>query len=89
MKKQIKQFSILQTSKVLAILYGVIAVIFVPFLLIPGLGNEGNGSMVAFAVAAPFLYAVLGFLFTALFCWTYNILAKYIGGIEFTLDDTG
>ena len=87
MKKQIKHFSVLQTSKVLAILYGVIAVIFVPFLLIPSLGNEGNGSMVIFSLAAPFLYAIIGFIFTALFCWIYNILAKYVGGIEFTLED--
>ncbi|MBW1643096.1 MAG: DUF3566 domain-containing protein, partial [Deltaproteobacteria bacterium] len=27
------------------------------------------------------------FIFTALFCWIYNILAKYVGGIEFTLED--
>jgi hypothetical protein len=87
MKKQIKHFSILQTSKVLAILYGVIAILFVPFLLIPALGNDNGGSMVLISIAAPFLYAILGFIFTALFCWIYNIVAKYVGGIEFTLED--
>jgi len=87
MKKQIKNFSILQTSKVLAILYGVIAILFVPFLLIPSIANGNGVSMIIFSLAAPFLYAILGFIFTALFCWIYNIVAKYVGGIEFTLED--
>ena len=87
MKKQIKHFSVLQTSKVLAILYGVIAIIFVPFLLIPALVNGNGGPMVIFSLAAPLLYAIIGFIFTALFCWIYNILAKYVGGIEFVLED--
>ncbi len=87
MKKQIKQFATLQTSKVMAIIYGVMAILFVPFLLAPALGNKGDRSMVLFSLAAPFLYAIIGFIFTALFCWIYNIAAKYVGGIEFTLED--
>ena len=87
MKKQIKHISVFQTSRVLAIIYGVIAIVFMPVLLIPALGDNGNGSMVVFSLVAPIVYAILGFMFTALFCWIYNIIAKYTGGIEFSLGD--
>ena len=87
MKKQIKHFTIFQTSKVLAIVYGAIAIIFVPVFLISALGKDGNGTMLIFSFVTPVLYAILGFIVTALFCWIYNIAAKYVGGIEFTLQD--
>ena len=35
-----------------------------------------------FAIAAPFLYAAMGFVFGALGASIYNVVAKWIGGIE-------
>jgi hypothetical protein len=37
---------------------------------------------VAFVILAPLFYAALGFLFGALSAWIYNIVARYVGGIE-------
>jgi hypothetical protein len=35
-----------------------------------------------FFAAMPFLEGFVGFLFTALFCWVYNRIASFTGGIE-------
>ena len=32
----------------------------------------------------PFLYLIIGFIFTAIGAWVYNIAAKWVGGIEYT-----
>ena len=30
------------------------------------------------------LYLIFGFIFTIIGAWVYNLLAKWVGGIEFT-----
>ena len=35
-----------------------------------------------FLAAMPFFEGIGGFLFTALFCWLYNLIARFTGGIE-------
>jgi hypothetical protein len=35
-----------------------------------------------FFAAMPFLQGIGAFLFTALFCWLYNRLARFTGGVE-------
>ena len=35
-----------------------------------------------FAILAPFLYAAMGFVFGAIGAFIYNLVAKWIGGIE-------
>jgi hypothetical protein len=35
-----------------------------------------------FFAAMPFVEGALGFLFTALFCWVYNRIVGFTGGIE-------
>lgn len=32
----------------------------------------------------PVLYTVLGFVFTLVGAWVYNLVASYVGGFEFT-----
>ena len=34
----------------------------------------------------PIMYAIMGFLMTALWCWIYNMVAKRIGGIEIEVE---
>jgi hypothetical protein len=87
MKKQITSISPFQTAKVVALLYFVISL---PFVLFVGLMFSrspapmppmmGVGMMVAF----PFLYLIFGFIFTIIGAWVYNLVAQWVGGIEFT-----
>ena len=88
---QLKRFGILQTAKVAAVIYFLGAVVFcIPFGLITMLGgifsSQGNSMSTlffgVFMLIAPFLYAAVSFVFVALGCWVYNLIARFIGGIE-------
>jgi hypothetical protein len=81
---EIKSFGVFQTAKVAAVLYLVIsAVIVVPltFIMMAVAGNRANpfGLLV---LLLPILYAVIGFILTAIGCWVYNLIASMAGGIE-------
>jgi hypothetical protein len=65
--------------------------IFVPFFLIMSAvatqlpPQQRVGLMafgVGFALAMPVMYAAMGFIFGALGACIYNLVAKWIGGIE-------
>jgi|HubBroStandDraft_6_1064221.scaffolds.fasta_scaffold274052_2 hypothetical protein len=81
-------------AKVAGVLYGCLALLFIPFALIAITASAasphpyGAGEAIALvllAIFAPVLYGVLGFLFGALSAWLYNITAKYAGGIRLNL----
>ncbi len=40
----------------------------------------------AFAVFMPFLYSFMGFIFGLLGAYIYNLVAKWVGGIEFEIE---
>jgi hypothetical protein len=86
MKKQITRISPLQTAKVLALLYFVISL---PMILLMGImAMLAPGPQPPFfsglMLAMPFLYLVFGFLFTLFGAWVYNLVVKWVGGIEIT-----
>jgi hypothetical protein len=83
--RQIKSFAVLQTAKVMGVLYLLFGLLFMaPFFLIVSVsrGHRHGGSLLMVLIA-PVFYAVGAFIFTALICWLYNVVAKRIGGIEF------
>ena len=86
MKKRLINISPLQQGIVLGALYGVLALIAVPFIIIIGLAR-GSGFGVFAAIFLPVVYAVIGFVAGALTAVVYNLVAKWTGGIEFTLID--
>lgn len=83
--QQIKSFAVVQTAKVIGILYFILgAILVVPFSLMRlAAGRAAFGGF--FVLLAPIAYGVAGFLMTALLCWLYNMLAKRIGGIRVEL----
>ncbi|WP_041741054.1 DUF3566 domain-containing protein [Collimonas fungivorans] len=88
MKKQILSISPVQTAKVVALLYFAISFpIFVLmslfFLIVPGT----KAPMMVPMLVLPFIYLVVGFVFTVIGAWVYNLIAKWVGGIEFTTAD--
>lgn len=96
MRKRLKKISVFQTSKVAAVLYGLLGLVFAPIFLLVGMfapgasdsaGLLGLGAGIAGAIVVPILYAVFGFIATAIACVLYNILAGFTGGIEFELED--
>lgn len=90
-KRRIKRFEPLQLGKMLAVLYGIMGLLFIPFFLIMSMistqlppeqraGMMGVG--IGFALFMPIIYAVMGFVFGLLGAVIYNLVAKWVGGIE-------
>jgi hypothetical protein len=85
---EIKSFKIFQTARVIAVLYvifgfveGVILAITLPSSPHP---PHFKGTLFIL-IGVPILFGVLGFIFTVIGCWLYNIVAARIGGIAFEL----
>ncbi len=93
---RIRRFSVIRTSNVAALLYLVVTAIFaIPvglILLAAGTTyvSSQTGRVVdiarvsgVFVLFAPLLYATFGWVFTAIACLLYNLVARFTGGIEF------
>ena len=65
-----------------------------PMSIATYLGNLGQNNpdlpselySVAFAIAAPLVYAAFTFFFTCITAWLYNVVSGRFGGIEFVLE---
>jgi hypothetical protein len=82
---EIKRFNIVQTGKVLGILYGMLAIIMIPFILIGifagGKGGEGLAPMLIMVI----LYPVMGFIGGIIGAAFYNLAARWVGGLKIDL----
>jgi hypothetical protein len=88
----------MQLGKMLAAVYGLISLIIVPFILafsVIGAFAGASGRSGGFGLAAlgagfglvmilllPLLYAAIGFIGGVLGGFIYNLVAKWVGGIE-------
>jgi len=88
MKKQIARISILQSSKIATILYFLMGFIYVligiPMIIF---GNDQFRIMGVVYCAMPILLAIIGFVCFVIFAALYNLLAKWVGGMEFEVID--
>ena len=83
MKKQIKGFSIGQTSKIVALLYVIFGFIYMLIGVPLFIFGEGEMRIMALVyIFMPIFMGLFGFIFMAFFCWIYNLLADRVGGIE-------
>lgn len=99
MKKTLKKIHPLSCGKILAVIYAGMSLLFMPFvalgLLIPALtgGHGQTSSAVATGVAGvvmmlilPIFYGIMGFIFGLLGAWLYNVVAGWIGGLQFEVE---
>jgi len=89
MKKQIVNVSLLQNAKVMAALYFVLSIPFALIMMLPVMTQGGNGMSIFMLVLLPLLYTLLGFVFTLIGAWVYNLIAARVGGFEFTTTEVG
>jgi hypothetical protein len=85
MAQRIRRFGPGQTAKVVGVLYTLVGVAFLPVFLLVALfapNQTGMGVGIGFAVVLPFIYGLCGFVFTAIACLIYNLVAGWVGGIE-------
>jgi hypothetical protein len=94
-KRRIRRISPLQLGKMLALLYGIIGLIAIPFFLFMAamssqLPADQRGPLMAMgagaALFAPVLYALVGFIGGIIGAVIYNVVAKWVGGIEVEVD---
>jgi hypothetical protein len=91
---RIRRFGVISTSNVAAAIYFVLTLILIiPIALLlaavpqpqvpTGLGTQPSFGPAAgiFLLIVPFVYALVGWLFTAIFCLLYNLAARFTGGI--------
>jgi hypothetical protein len=100
---RIRRFGLLKTATVAAAMYFVVIIVFglllAPFFAIatvsmpanvrppgfdPGTGLVG---LILFVLLAAVAYAIVGWIFTAIACLLYNIVAGFVGGVEVQLED--
>ena len=97
MKKRLTNVSPLKLGITLAVIYGIMSLIFlVPFFLIfsvIGAVSARTGAHAlpvifsgVFVIFLPIIYAVLGFIGGVIAAFIYNLVAKWTGGIEFTTE---
>ena len=88
MKKQITRISILQSSKIPTLIYAIFGFVY----MIPGVFMLFS-SNIALRVqgmifcSMPIILAIFGFIFFVVFAALYNLLAKFVGGVEFEVCD--
>ncbi|MBX3425584.1 MAG: hypothetical protein KF688_07895 [Pirellulales bacterium] len=88
MKKQLIHISPLRTGIVLGALYGLLALTFLPFLLIAIVFSDNpDRAPNVFVVIFPVLYALGGFVGGVIAAALYNLVAKWTDGLEFEVRD--
>ena len=88
MRKQIARISILQTSKIGTLLYVVIGLIYVPIgFAMMIFGRTEMKVMGIVYMLMPILMGLFGFIFIVIGAAIYNLAARWVGGVEFTVKD--
>ncbi len=93
MAQQIRRIDPFSAAKVAAILYGIMGLVFIPFVLVlrslvPAEAAEAGfapGFGMGFAIVLPVIYACVGFVFTFIGAALYNVVAGWVGGLEIEL----
>jgi len=91
-KRTLKRIAPLQAGKILGIVYGAMGLLFMPFILLLSViashlphGQEAPLPFIfglGFAIMAPVFYGVMGFLVGVIGAAIYNLVARWVGGLE-------
>ncbi len=87
MTYRVSRLSVVQTSKVVAIVYGLLGLIYIPLgALIETTAPPEDQLGMTFWLLLPVLIAVFAFVVGVVGCALYNWIAGWAGGVEFTLE---
>jgi hypothetical protein len=87
----IQSVGVFSVAKIMGLIYAAMGLIIMPFLLLAAvfgsMASVKNAPLsgmfgIVFAVMAPVLYGAMGFVCGAIGAGLYNLLAKWVGGIE-------
>ncbi len=85
--QKVKRIGVLSLAKILGLLYTIFGLILgVLFAVLPLLGFSADETGLFFGSASiiifPILYGIMGFIGGAITAFFYNLIAKWIGGLE-------
>ena len=92
MRQEITRISVIQTSKVIAILYIPFELLLslLGFWMLVAIPMDDKTQLIAIAyLVAPLWYTLIVFVCMLLICWIYNVIAPWFGGIEFEVRNLG
>ncbi len=87
MERELKRLGVVQTGKILGILYAFIGVIMIPIMLIVALVSPRGIAAAVPMIVMIILYPVMGFVGGIIMAALYNLVAKWVGGLRFTVED--
>lgn len=79
MKRRIVRLSVLQTGKLMAVIYGLLSLVMLPFMVI-ALCAGAQSIMPMFIMLI--LYPIMGFIGGIIMAFLYNISSNFVGGLE-------
>lgn len=86
MQYRLTRFGVHSTALIVAILYFVLALIFIPIVYLAA-RNAPNGPLPAILlIIGPICYGIFGYVITAFACWLFNLVASWTGGIALNLE---
>lgn len=96
----INSVGVLSVAKIMGAIHAVFGLVFMPFFLLIGLmgslipnqnGQNPFGAIggIVMGLFLPVFYGVFGFIFGALGAFLYNLMAKWLGGIEMQIQPVG
>ena len=88
MQTEVKRLAVVQTGKVLAVLYAFGTLILAPILLLGMMTSPKGAGEVLPMLIIVILYPLLGFVGGIILAALYNLTAKWVGGIRFTLEES-
>ena len=92
MKKQITRISILQSSKIVTLLYTFLGLLYtligIPMIIIGIMKDQTQLEIIGGVyLFGPVFMGVLGFIFFVIAAAIYNLAASMVGGFEFEVRD--
>jgi hypothetical protein len=86
LRYRVRRFGVHETALAVAVIYFVLALVFVPIFYLATRGQVASPFSPIVMVIGPICYGLIGYIFTAIACWLYNIVSGWTGGIAITLE---
>ena len=89
MMHEIRSFSIMQTAKVMGVIYFILSVIPEVIFSIGAIFRGHFERAIGFLIFGPPIYAILGFTLSVIAMFIYNEVSDRMGGIQFDIVPKG
>ena len=72
-----------------AAVYGLMSLIICPLIILAALfAPKASGFPIVLGILLPAIYTVLGFVVGVVGAFIYNVIARWLGGVEMTFEET-